>query len=349
MGSDFGAQLINPGGFGTANSPFTSLGTVTGKILAISGNGTVGVFSDTIHTPNQVYIVNASNTSSPTALSIPSATMAAFTPDGLKTFVVGGNNATSLYIESGLQALQGPFALSGPAKAITFSPNAAFTFIAEASSGAGANLVAYSNCSNQQVASITLPAEPILMKVLPPLHIDGKDSFGNTIPDGAHILVLDSTGFDILTATISPAASGALCPQGIQFISGDPLRAVQRIELGQGTLQPVNFFYSADDTQLYVVSSTTSSIIVYSFITGSVIGGIELQNNAVPLSADMTTDTGTIVIAGSDGLLHEVSTLLGGSDSPPISFPNAPNGLNPFCSLDPGGVPCALNVAQAKP
>ena len=130
------------------------------------------------------------------------------------------------------------------------------------------------------------------MKVLPALHIDGKDTFGNTIPDGIHVLILDSTGFDIVTSKVSVPAATTLCPQGIQFVSGDPLRAVQRIELGQGTLQPVNFFYSADDTQLYVVDSSSSSIIVYSFITGSVIGGIELQNNATPITADMSVGCG---------------------------------------------------------
>jgi hypothetical protein len=271
----------------------------------------------------------------------------------LKTFIIAGSNLTSMYIYSSLQALQGPIALTQPGAAIAFSPNAAFTYIAE--SGGAPNLTAFANCTNpavapiQPAASITLPGAPLLMKVLPALHIDGKDSFGNTIPDGVHVLILDSTGFDIVTSKIDTPPTGTLCPQGIQFVSGDPLRVVQRIELGQGTLQPVNFFYSADDTQLYVVSSSSSSIIVYSFITGSVIGGIELQNNATPITADMSVDAGTIVIAGSDGMLHEVSTALGGSDSVPISFPNIPNGLNPFCSVTPLAGPCTLNVVQARP
>jgi hypothetical protein len=349
MGSDFGAEIVTPSSFGSGNPPFTSLGTVTGNVLATSLNGTFAVFSDTKHTPNQVYVVTAAS-SSPTALSIPSASLAAFTPDGLKTFIVGGTGKDALYIYSALQALQGPFPLAGPAKGIVFSPNGAFTFIAQASSNtSSARLDSIANCNNQPAASIPLPADPILMKVLPAVHIEGRDSLGNPIPDGAHILILDSTGFDIITATISTPADGTLCPQGIQFVSGDPLHVVQRIEPGQGTLQPLNFFYSADDTQLYIVSSTSSSVIVYSFINGSVIGGIQLQNNATPVSADMTSDGGTIVIAGSDGMLHEVSTALGGSDSVPISFPNIPNGLNPFCSFDPGGVPCNLNVVQARP
>ena len=304
MGSDFGAEIVNPSSFGTANPAFTSLGTVTGTVLATSASGTIAAFADTVHVPNQVYIVNAGNTSNTTALSIPApipplSEIAGFTPDGLKTFIVGGIDGTSLYVYSPLQALRGPIALAGPAKAIAFSPNAAFTYIAE--SGSAPNVTAFANCTSaavspiQPAASIALPAAPLLMKVLPALHIDGTDSLGNPIPDGIHILILDSTGFDIVTSTISPPADpGTLCPQQLTFTDYKNQPDVQRIELGQGTLQPVNFFYSADDTQLYVVSSSSSSIIVYSFINGSVIGGIQLQNNATPITADMALSISSI-------------------------------------------------------
>jgi hypothetical protein len=359
MGSDYGAQIVSPSNFGSANSPFTPLGTLTGHVLASSLNGNIAAFSDTVHNPNQVYIASGSNSGSPTALSIPGPLasqkeIAGFSPDGLKTFIIAGSNLTSMYVYSSLQALQGPIALDQPGVAIAFSPNAAFTYVAE--SGGAPNLTAFANCTNpavtpiQSAASISLPFAPLLMKVLPALHIDGRDSLGHPIPDGIHILILDSTGFDIVTSVISqPLVPAALCPQQLTFTDYQSLPAVQRIELGQGTLQPVNFFYSADDTQLYVVDSSSSSIIVYSFINGSVIGGIELQNNATPITADMSVDAGTIVIAGSDGMLHEVSTALGGGDSVPISFPNIPNGQNPFCSVTPLAGPCTLNVVQARP
>src|SRR5262249_13600739 len=158
---------------------------------------------------------------------------------------------------------------------------------------------------------------------------------GVQAPENIHVLVLDSTGFDIITMQISAPPSGSQCPQGIQFVSGDPAHLVQRFELGQGTLDPLNFFYSADNTQLYIVSSTSPSFICYSIVNNAVSGAMPPQNTAIPITADMSPDGGTIVIAGSDGLLHEVSTELGGSDSIPISFSNAPNALNPFCTLDP--------------
>jgi hypothetical protein len=355
MGSDYGAQLINPANFGSTNSAFTSLGTVTGKVLATSNNGTFTVFSDTIHSPNQTYIVNSTNATSlsATALNIPGASLAAFSPDGLKTFIVGGTSGNSLYIASNLQALQGPSAtnpqlsLSGSADAIAFSPNGAFAYVAE-STGSTGNLTAFATCNNQVAATVPLNSNPIFMKVLPGLHINGRDSFGNPIPDGIHVFVLDATGFDIITSAISAPVSGTLCPQLLDFTSGDPLRAVQRVELGQGTLQPVGFFASADGGQLYIASADTASILVFDFGTGAVTG-IELLGNATPISAEMSVDAGTIVIAGSDGMVHQVSTALGGSDQVQLSFPNLPNSLNPFCNFTPTAGPCTFNLLAVRP
>jgi hypothetical protein len=352
MGSAFGALLINPAAFGT--NPYSGLGTVTGKVLATSNNGSAGVFSDTLHTPNQVYIVNAPNASatSATALSIPQAVAAAFSPDGLKTFIFG-NGGSSLYVYSSLQALQGPIALSGPANnnTVGFSPNGAFAFVAEAAgNGASANFTAFNTCNDQVVTpSLKLPADPLFMRVLPGLHLEGTDSFGNGIPDGTHVFVLDATGFDIITATITPPATGTLCPQTLTFISNDPTRLAQRVELAQGTLQPINFFPSADGTQLYVVAAGHASILVYDFSVGSVTSGIELQGNATPISADISPDASTIVVAGSDGLLHQVSTGLGGSDQFQLSFPNIPDYLNPFCAITTPQNPCSLNLVATRP
>lgn len=346
MGSNFGAQIIVPTNFGGSGNAFTALGAVTGKALATNNTGTLSLFADTIHTPNQVYVVNMGSAStSVTPLNIAAGSLARVSPDSLKAYIVGGSSATSLYVYSPVQALQGPLPLSGAGKAIAFAPNGAFAFIAEASTGAGANLTAYATCNNQMAASMPLPADPILMKVLPNLHVDGSDSQGNLIQDGIHVLVLDSTGFDIVTSTITPPPTGALCPQTLTF---PPI--VQRIELGQGTLNPINFFVSPDATQLYVVNGNSSSILIYSFLSGSVIGGIELAGGVTPVSADMSADGNTIAVAGSDGMLHQVSTALGGSDMVQLSFPNLPNFFNAFCSGTPtSGIPCILNSVLVRP
>jgi hypothetical protein len=119
--------------------------------------------------------------------------------------------------------------------------------------------------------------------------------------------------------------------------------------LGQGPIQPVNFFASADASTLYIAVAGNASILIYDFGAGAVTSGIELLGNATPISAEMSVDAGTIVVAGNDGMLHEVSTALGGSDQVQLSFPNVPNHLNPFCTFTPSQGPCTLNLVLVKP
>jgi hypothetical protein len=295
-----------------------------------------------------VYVVNTANASSlsATALNINQAVGAGFSPDGLKAFILS-DDGTSLYIYSQFQALQGPFALVGRGSNVLFSPNGAFAFIPEISiNGSTSNLTSYSVCNNQiEPTVIDLPADPLFAQVLPGVHMPGTDSDGNTIPDGIHILLLDTTGFDVITASVSIPASGALCPQSLTFSSSKP----QRLELNQGTLQPVNFFVSADESLIYVPASNISSVLVYNVGTRAV-NGIQLHNNAEPMQAGISVDDGTILIAANDGQLHEISTGIGGNDLVQLPFPNLPNYLNPFCTFTPSGSePCSLNLIAVKP
>ena len=73
-----------------------------------------------------------------------------------------------------------------------------------------------------------------------------------------------------------------------------------------------------------------------------------ILNNATPVMADMTTDAGTILIAGSDGMVHEVTTVSRRKRHCPISFPNLPDYLNPFCTIYPTTGVCVLDVAITK-
>jgi len=153
-----------------------------------------------------------------------------------------------------------------------------------------------------------------------------------------------------LTATVS---DGSGCDQALTFISNDhstptPL-PYQRIELGQQIASPANFFASPDVTQLYVVNPSSSTILVYSFTLGATTGGIQLQGDATPISSDISADGSTIAVGGSDGQVHNVSTLTGGADLSQISFPNMPNYLNPFCSITPSAGPCTLSTVLVKP
>src|SRR5205814_1839292 len=103
---------------GSAASQFT---TAAGKVLAVSPDATLAILSDTADSPNQVFVFsNSSHTSA--AFLINAASAAAFSPDGLKAYIVAGSK---LYVYSKVDAFQ-TISLTAPANDVTFFPQGAF-------------------------------------------------------------------------------------------------------------------------------------------------------------------------------------------------------------------------------
>ncbi len=350
VGSDFGAQLLTPANLGSQTNPFASLGTVTGRVLAVSPNGNLAIFSDTLHTPNQVYVVNETNSGAPTvsALNISESSAAAFSPDGLKAFIFGqdSNHHPTLYVYSTLQALQ-VFSLPSntTVNSIAFSTNGAFAYVVEPSLGGGNPAISvYNTCDNQLFTDtltglhdIPLAGAPVAFRVL---------------ADGTHFLVLESDGtIESFTASITgipPATISQPATQTCPMTVGHSTPI--QINLGQGKIDPINFFVSADGTLLYVVARELNSILTYNFSSGG-RGGIQLigSTNPTPVAADMTVDAGFILVAGTDGLVHQISTATGGFDQAQFGFPDLVNYLNPFCTFTPASGACTFDYVAARP
>jgi hypothetical protein len=371
MGSEFGALVITPGNFGGTTSPFsslpapaTTLGLVTGRVLAVSSNGGSAIFSDTVSTPNQVYIVNASP-SSTVPLNINSAIAAAISPDGLKDFILG-NGGNTLYVYSALQSLQ-TYPLASPASSIAFNSTGSFALLA-GGAPAPTTLALYNTCDNSQVLlplpSLTpptpgLPGPPQFLKMVPA----GNVPMGNTVipipllEDGLDFFYgVDNTGIDIIATNTSilplpipagPLNLATLCPRPIVLgqTATNPSAPFPptHINIGYGTFHPINFFLSPDATQAYIVT-TDFGVLVYGFNTGSV-SRIQLINNATPVTADISVDGSLIYVAGSDGLLHELNTATA-LDQNQTSFISLPSSTNDFCFT---GNNCALNLIAVKP
>jgi hypothetical protein len=360
-GSQYGALLITTSNLGSSTtSPFTglpatgtTLGAVTGRVLAVSSTGSLAIFSDTISTPNQVYVANTAGTSpSSTALNINGATQAMFSPDSSKAFILG-NGGNTLYVYSQLQALQ-TYPLTAPATAIAFSSTGAFAFIAGGSSTS--NVSIYSTCNNAAVnLPITgLPATPAFLKMVPAgslamgsggIPLLKQDAFTNL----DLFYGLDSTGIDVIaTNTTTPLVPPAttLCPQQqlalaqtTQNVTFNPIH----INLQRGTFHPINFFVSPDGSQAYIVTSD-QGVLVYSFSTQGVTA-IQLSGGAAPLAADITVDGTLLYVAGTDGVLHELNTVLA-LDVMEIPFSQLPNSTNNFCYQN---YTCNLNLVAVKP
>jgi hypothetical protein len=364
-GSQFGAFSITPSNFGGSTSPFsflpasgTMLGLVTGKVLAVSSNGSTAIFSDTVSTPNQVYVVNISS-SSTTPLNVNSAIAAAISPDGLKVLILG-NGGNTLYVYSTLQSLQ-TYPLAAPATSIAFNSTGSFALLAGGNSPL--TLALRNTCDNSAVNLPLivpgLPAPPMFLKMVPASTVP----MGNTIipvpllTGGLDFFFgLDNTGIDIIATNTSllplplpagPLTLTTLCPSPIvlaQTATNSPATFQPvHIDIGQGTFHPINFFLSPDTSQAYIVTSDFG-VLVYSFDTGAV-SRIQLVNDAVPLAADVAADGSLILVAGSDGLLHELSTATA-LDQNQTSFSPLANSNNDFCFT---GNNCALNLLAVKP
>ncbi len=354
VGSEFGAISINASSLGSTTSPFSSLpasgtpmGLVTGKVIAVSHSGAQAIFSDTVSTPNQVYLVGASSSALP--LNINSATAAAFSPDGLKIFILGDAGNT-LYIYSSLQYLEPPIALPTPASSIVFNSTGSFALLSGGS--AAGTLAVYNTCDSSAVTPAllagTIPSPPVFLNMVPA----GNVPTGNlTIPtlqtQGLDFFFgVDTTGIDIIATTSSLAPLTSLCPPQVS-LAQTPSNATflpTHIGLNVGSFNPINFFLSPDSTKAYIVASDISGILVYNFDTGST-STIPLVNNATPLSAGMTVDGSLIYVAGSDGQLHEVNTALS-LDRMEVTFTSLPDSSNSFCYT---GTNCALNLIGIRP
>jgi hypothetical protein len=388
LGSQYGALSLNPGSLGTTGSAFTplaapgtQLGLVTGRVIGVSQSGGAAVFSDTVSAPNQVYIANvttttttpsstsssskSSSSSTPTtvttssnvALNINNATTAAFSPDGLKAFILA-NGGNSLYVYSALLNLLPPIALPAPATSIVFSSSGSFALLSGgvAPTTYPGTFAIYDTCDDSAV-TLTPPATPTFLPsppqflrmvpagnvptgnlLIPTLDTTGLDFFFG----------IDDTGIDIIATNSSLPPLTSLCPQTVTLAHTPPPANAPfppvHVNIGQGTFHPINFFLSPDSTLAYIVATDRSSILVYSFTTRAT-SAIALANNATPVTASMSADGSLIYVAGSDGLLHVLNTYAA-FDEYQISFPPLANSTNSFCYTENN---CQMNLLAVKP
>lgn len=365
FGSEFGALVVNPASLTSGSNPFielpapgTARGVVTGKVLAIARSGSMVIFSDTVSTPNQVYVVSSSP-SSTTALNINSAIAAEFAPDGLRAYILGDGGNT-LYVYSTLQYLQPPIPLGTPATSIVFNSTGSFALLSGGSPAASpaGSLSVYNTCDNSAVilnpTSTPLPGPPIFLKMVPAGNVPLGSFFGGIFIPSLEtmgldfFLGLDNTGIDIIATNASQGSFTTLCPQPVSLAFTPPLTPANtfspvHINIGHGTFNPIGFFISPDATRAYIVTSDLG-VLVYNFNTQSA-SEIQLVNNATPLAADMTVDGTLLYVAGSDGLLHQLNTTLA-VDFYQTSFLPLPNSPNDFCFT---GSDCHLNLIAVKP
>ena len=226
---------VNSGDFGQQGLMIfdgTSVGKAEkapGKVLAISPDRSTAVISDTVDSPNLLFIcTNCSSTSrTVTPFQISGASAAAFSPDNLKAYILAGNN---LYVYSKLDPLQ-TINLGGAANDVAFHPEGGFSYIA----GPSTSLTPYRTCDNAPISSAALNTShaPLLIRPL---------------PDGNSLLVLDPPNIDLVSVT---SLTSVAC-------TGTVTNTTNSFDLGEGSFTPTQFFISPDGSTAYILGNSSS-------------------------------------------------------------------------------------------
>jgi WD40 repeat protein len=296
---------------------------VIGKVLAVSANGNKVVLSDTVDTPNQVYIFDNSSTSH-TAISLPitGATAADFSPDSLKAFIVANNgSASTLYVYSLLDALQTiPLSSVTPANSVSFLSEGAFAYIA---GGSPSGVTVGRTCDNAILGSVNTPAAPAIIK---------------TLPNATQVLALDPPNIDVISVTTPPPGPMGCFPT--------VTNTVKSFNLGQGGFTPLQLLVAPDGTKAYVITANLASILVFDVINQN-SSSIPLNGNTTAQRAALTLDGNLLYVATSDGMIHVLSTQSGG-DVAEIPFPTTPTTPDYLCPNSPP-VACTPNLIGIQP
>jgi trimeric autotransporter adhesin len=300
---------------GSASTPTVSEFTgVTGRVLAVSPDGKKVIISDTIATPNQVFVFDTTNNTN-VALLITGATAADFSPDSLKAFIVAGS---TLYVYSQLDALQS-IPLGAAAADVAFLSEGGFAYLAGGNPGAAPAVTVRKTCDNaiatdsnnvQQI--ISTPATPTFIRTL----LDGTHVLAVRSPDIDIISVLDSSGMSTINA--------AGCTPSTPTTPGTPSvsNSVSSFSLGQ-VFVPTQLIMSSDGSRAYVLSSNLADILVFDIGNRTSSAIPPLSGNAIPLQATLTPDGTLLYVGASDSMVHVVDTVTG-RDIQQISFPQNP-------------------------
>ncbi len=283
-----GLMVLNVSANPVNVAQFTS---TPGKVLAVSPDGKKVIVSDTVDTPNQVFIFDTASHTNTSTFQISGATAADFSPDSLKAYIIAGS---TLYIYSPLEALK-TVALAAPANDVSFLANGAFAYIA---GGSPAGVTVRTNCANVQAATVNTPDPP--------------DFIRSTI-DGEHVVGVDSPGLDIIDVTSAPVG----CSPAVNNTS------VTSYNLGQGSFVPTQLIMATDGSAAYLLTSNLPNVLVFN-IASRTSSAIQLSGNASPIRAALSPDGKTLYVTGSDGLVH-VLDMVGGSEVQQVSF------SEPFC------------------
>ena len=295
----------------SSSNTVTQFSSTPGKVLAVSPDGTTVVISDTVDTPNQVFIFNTTSGTN-TAFGITGATAADFSPDSLKAYIIAGS---TLYVYSKVDALQ-TIKLQAPANDVAFFAEGAFAYVA---GGDPAGVVVRRTCDNGQADTVSTTSVPTFIRAL---------------PDATQMLAVAPPDVAMINANTTPVG----CTPAITDTATS-------INLGQAPFTASQLIIAENGSTAYILSPDLNSILVFN-IGAQTSSTLSLLGNTTPIQASLTPDGTLLLVGASDGTVHEIQTSTG-VDVTQIQFPVGLC-LNPAGQAFPG-LTCHPNLVAVKP
>jgi hypothetical protein len=256
-----------------------------GKVLAVSPDGAKVIVSDTVDTPQQVFVFDTAANNN-LAFPIAGATAADFSPDSLKAYIIAGS---TLYVYSKLDALQ-TIPLRAAATDVSFFAEGAFAYLA---GGDPAGVMVRRTCDNGEADTVATAATP---------------SFIRALPDAAHMLALVPPTVDLIDARTAPI--------GCTPTVSDSLTS---FDLGHGSFTATQLIIAENGFTAYILSPELNSILVFN-IGAQTSSTLSLAGNATPIQASLSPDGTLLFVGAADGMVHEIQTATG-ADIAQIQFP----------------------------
>jgi hypothetical protein len=251
----------------------TTVSNMPGRVLAVSPDANRVVVSN-VATATVFVLDRTAN--SLLLLGISDATAAAFSPDGLKLFIVAAN---TLFVQSPQFALQ-TIPLNAVANDVTVLPGGSFAFLA---GGEASSIASRAVCDNSALASVGTTGTPALIA---------------SLPDGSGVVAANSPGLDVVT--VNPTFTG--CPS----THGGVLSSV---DFGQGGFTPRQIIVLPDASRVYVISDL-ASVLAYD-VAGGTPSTIALSGGATPTTGGATVNASRVYVGGSNNAVHRIDVATG--------------------------------------
>jgi hypothetical protein len=370
LGSDQGLMFVDVGGTSPSVSLVSSTSTpcnlaLCGKVLTISNDGNQVVVADTVSTPSQVYIYNASTSNvAPIDLIIPGeiATAAAFSPDQLKLFIL--TNTGRMYVYSTSDALTS-VPIANSVTDVKFSADGSFAYVA--GNPGTTSVSGYAACdtpATNVLSGITTKFPTLLSLALYPLPTQQLDSQGNW---AQVVLALDPPNVDTFGVKVKqnplPLDQFVCNPPTVSFDPDFPTTSTS-LDLPN---TPIYAQLVADGNELIIVAENVPAVLFFD-VTNGTTSAVSLANSSTPLAASASTDGSEVFVAACDqydqntkpptcavGSIHIINTSsqngLPLGDFQQVPYVNASNNNDRnMCNNGGNPVPqCLPNMVAIKP